>query len=140
DGTNTYTWDARNRLVAATGSVAATFVYDVTGRRSRKTVNGAVMDFVYDTLNPVQERSGATVTNLMTGLGVDEYFSRSDATNTAFFLSDALGSTVALADSAGGLPIVYTYDPFGVTSTGGAATSNSYDFTARESDLTGMKY
>jgi hypothetical protein len=36
-------------------------------------------DFVYDRLNPVQEKNGATVTaNLLTGLGIDEFFTRTD--------------------------------------------------------------
>lgn len=34
-------------------------------------------NFVYDGLNPVQEKAGATVTaNLLTGLGIDEFFQR----------------------------------------------------------------
>jgi RHS repeat-associated protein len=140
DGTNTYTWDARNRLAAVAGPLSASFVYDAAGRRSRKTINGTSTDFVYDTLNPVQEQSGSTITNLLTGLGMDEYFSRGDATATAFFLTDALGSTVALADSSGSTPTSYTYEPFGTTGTTGSPTSNPYDFTGRESDLTSLKY
>src|SRR5262249_58577568 len=37
DGPSAYTWDARNRLAAITGPVTATFQYDATGRRTRKT-------------------------------------------------------------------------------------------------------
>ncbi len=140
DGTNTYIWDARNRLAAITGPVPASFVYDATGRRSRKTINGVTTDFVYDTLNSVQEQSGSTVTNLLTGLAVDEYLSRGDAMSTSYVLADALSSTIALADGAGSLPTAYTYEPFGVTSTTGAATSNPYDFTGREGDPTNLKY
>ena len=102
DGTNTYTWDARNRLGAITGPAPASFIYD--GRRARKTINGIVTDFVYDRFNLVQEQSGQTITNLMRGLMVDETFSRGDATTTVFLLSDVLGSTVALADGAAGIP------------------------------------
>ena len=61
DGTNTYTWDARNRLSAITGPVSAGFVYDAAGRRSRKTINGTSTDFLYDARNPVQEQSGSTI-------------------------------------------------------------------------------
>jgi hypothetical protein len=50
-------------------------------------------------LNPVQELNGkhnaAVVANLLTGLGIDEYFTRTD-TATSTFLADALGSTVGL--------------------------------------------
>ena len=34
----------------------------------------------------------------------------------------------------------YTYDPFGATTVTGATTSNSLDYTGRESDLPGLKY
>jgi RHS repeat-associated protein len=140
DGTNTYTWDARNRLVAITGPVSASFLYDAVGRRSRKTINSVATDFVYDALNPVQEQSGSTITNLLTGLDVDEYFSRGDATSSAFFLSDVLGSTIALADNSGGVATAYVYEAFGAATTTGAPTANPYDFTGRESDLSELKY
>jgi YD repeat-containing protein len=38
DGTSGYAWDARNRLTGITGPVTATFQYDATGRRTRKTI------------------------------------------------------------------------------------------------------
>ena len=140
DGVNAYSWDARNRLAAITGPVSASFIYDAVSRRSRKTINGVSTDFVYDALNPVQEQSGPAVRNLLTGLGVDEYFSHSDPTSIIFFLTDALGSTVAHADGLGALPTMYTYEPFGATSTTGSPASSPYDFTGRENDLTGLKY
>jgi RHS repeat-associated protein len=140
DGTNTYTWDARNRLTAVTGPVSASFVYDAAGRRGRKTIDGTPTDFLYDAMNPVQEQSGSTVTDLLTGVTVDEYFRRGDAAGTVFIVGDALGSSVALADGSGNLPTAYTYEPFGTTTTTGAASANAYDFTGRENDATGMKY
>ncbi len=55
DGTNTYTWDARNHLTAISGAVTASFEYDALGRRISKTINGTATRFLYDGLNPVQE-------------------------------------------------------------------------------------
>jgi YD repeat-containing protein len=55
DGTNSYTWDARNHLVAIGGAISASFVYDAFGRRVSKTVNGSTTDYLYDSANPVQE-------------------------------------------------------------------------------------
>ena len=67
-------------------------------------------------LNPVQEKNGATVTaNLLTGLGIDEFFTRTDGVGTRALLPDALGSTVALGDGTGTLQTQYTYEPFGFT-------------------------
>jgi len=84
DGTNTYTWDARNHLTAISGVVGASFVYDAMGRRASKTISGTTTQFLYDRLNPVQELSAGNpptgvTANLLTGLGIDEYFSRSDS-------------------------------------------------------------
>src|SRR5262245_46842677 len=76
DGANTHTWDARNQLASIAGPIPARFVYGPSGRRQRKTVNGTVTDFVYDGLNPVKEVVGATTVNLLTGLGIDEYLTR----------------------------------------------------------------
>jgi RHS repeat-associated protein len=140
DGTNSFTWDARNQL-ASVNSGIDTFQYDPFGRRLQKVINGTATSFLYDGLNPVQELSGTTVTaNLLTGLSVDEYLARTDASGTSNFLADALGSTLALADPTGTVQTQYTYDPFGSTTLQGAANANSYQFTGRENDGTGLYY
>jgi hypothetical protein len=92
DGTNTYSWDARNHLTAIAGPSSATFAYDPLGRRDLKTINGVSTQFLYDGLNPVQEiQNGAPSANLLTGLGVDEYFQRTDSAGGHDYLSDILG-------------------------------------------------
>jgi RHS repeat-associated protein len=139
DGTNTYTWSARNQLIAISGGVSANFQYDAFGRRVSKTVAGTTQ-YLYDGVNPVQELSGASVSaNLLTGLGVDGYFQRTDANGTANFLTDALGSTVALTGASGNTLASYTYEPFGNTSVSGSS-SNPYQFTSRENDSTGLYF
>jgi RHS repeat-associated protein len=141
DGTNTYTWDARNRPVAISGGNAASFQYDAQGRRTSKTINSAQTGFLYDGLTPVQELNGTTVVaNLLAGLGIDEYLTRTDTNGSSHFLADALGSTVALSDGVGALPTSYTYAPFGATTLSGSATGNVFDYTGREDDGTGLKY
>jgi len=139
DGTNTYTWNARNQLVSISGGVAASFQYDAFGRRVSKTIRGTTQ-FLYDGVNPVQEISGTSASaNLLTG-GVDEYFQRTDSAGARGFLTDALGSTLALADSTGTVQTSYTFEPFGNTTVTGAATTNSFAFTAREFDPTGLYF
>jgi len=141
DGTNSYTWNARNVLAGISGGVTGSFQYDPSGRRSRKTVTGVTTDFLYDGANPVQELSAGTPTaNLMTGLQTDEYFSRADSLGTRTLLSDALGSTIALTDSAGVLQTQYTYEPFGNSTSTGQVNSSSFQFTARENDGTGLLF
>lgn len=139
DGTNTYTWNARNQLVSISGGASASFQYDPFGRRVSKTIGGTTQ-YLYDGANPVQEISGSSASaNLLTG-GVDEYFQRTDSAGARNFLTDALGSTLALADSTGTLLTQYTFEPFGNTSITGAATTNSFAYTGRELDATGLYF
>jgi RHS repeat-associated protein len=140
-GTTTYTWNARNQLVSLSSpSVTASFQYDARGRRKSKTVNGVTTDFLYDGHSVVQELSGGSVqANLLLGSGIDEVLQRTD-TSTSSFLADGLGSTLALTDNTGTVQTEYTYEPFGNTTTSGAASTNSSQYTGRENDGTGLYY
>jgi RHS repeat-associated protein len=111
------------------------------GRRRAKTIGGTTTQFLYDGLNPVQElASGTPTANLLTGLGIDEYFTRTDAAGVRNFLTDALESSVGLADGSGVVQTEYTYEPFGVSNTVGSATTTSIGFTGREADGTGLYF
>jgi RHS repeat-associated protein len=137
DGVRSFTWNARNQLASLTGPVNGSFAYDGVGRRRAKTIAGTTTQFLYDELNPVQELSSGTPTaNLLTGLGIDEFFTRTDAAGVRNFLTDALGSSMALADGSGSVQTEYTYDPFGTTTASGAGTNNPFSFTGRELDGT----
>jgi len=134
DGTHSYIWDARNRLAKIDNGTTASFIYDPFGRRASKNILGASTSFLYDGANPVQELSGITPTaNLLTG-SLDEYFTRTDSSGARHFLTDALGSTLSLADSTGALQTSYTFDPFGSTTASGAGSTNSFAYTGRELD------
>src|SRR5205823_13233867 len=125
DGTTLYSWNTKNQLIGVSGpNVNASFVYDGMGRRQKKMINGNLTEFLYDGVNPVQETSGVTVlANILTGLGIDEFFTRTDvgADITGHLLTDALGSTIAVADSAGTVQTENTYEPFGKTTATGAS-------------------
>jgi YD repeat-containing protein len=61
DGTFTYTYDAENRLVAASGAGnTVSYAYDGLGRRKSKTVNGTTTLYVSDGDREVLEYDGAT--------------------------------------------------------------------------------
>jgi len=141
-GTTTYTWNVRNQLTSISGpSLSASFTYDSFGRRTGKTINGTMTNFLYDGLNSVQEKNSGTVTaNLLTGLGIDEFFTRTDGVGVRGLLPDAIGSTVALGDGTGVLQTQYTYEPFGFVSQTGSANTNSYKYTGREDDGSGLMY
>jgi RHS repeat-associated protein len=142
DGVNTYNWNARGQLASITGpGLSASFQYDSFGRRTAKTINGQTTKYLYDLANIVQERAAdnSVLANLLMG-GIDEVFQRTDATGPRSFLTDSLGSTLALTDENGAIQTEYSYDPFGTTQQSGASSSNSYQFTGRENDGTGLQY
>ncbi|MHB8404395.1 MAG: RHS repeat-associated core domain-containing protein [Gammaproteobacteria bacterium] len=141
DGTNTYTWNTRNQLMAISGSSTASFVYDALGRRESKTINGTSTNFLYDGLNMEQELSGTTPTaNYLTGANIDEVFSRSTSGATQSYLTDNLGSTLALTNSAGAISTSYSYEPYGNTTASGASSTNALQYTGRENDGDGLYY
>jgi RHS repeat-associated protein len=137
DGTYTYTWNARGQLtqIKNGSTVTASYSYDALGRRIGKTLSGATTGFAYNGDNFTQEKngSGTPTANLLTG-GTDQTFSRTDGAGARYFLTDVLGSTVSLVDSAGAIQTSYTYEPFGKTTVTGTANANSQQFTGREND------
>ena len=141
DGTKTYTWNARNELSSVSGpGLSASFLYDSSGRRSRKTVNGVTTDYLFDGVDVVQEQQGGTpVANMLLG-SLDEVFTRTDGTGTQTLLLNAIGSTLGLVDSSGVLQTQYNYDPFGGTAAGGPPSSNATQYAGRENDATGLYY
>ncbi|WP_203912639.1 RHS repeat-associated core domain-containing protein [Rhizocola hellebori] len=142
DGSTTYTWNARGQLTGLTRpGTSAAFGYDAVGRRIAKTVNATTVGYLHDGDTPVQELNGTTPTaNLLTG-GTDAFYARTDdAGTTTSYLTDALGSTVGLAGQAGPPATEYTYEPFGAAETSGAADDNTFQYTGRENDGTGLSY
>jgi RHS repeat-associated protein len=141
DGVRSYSWNVRDRLASLTGPVNGSFAYDGLGRRRSKAIGGTTTQFLYDGLNPVQELSGGTPTaNLLTGLDIDEFFTRTDSAGVRNYLTDALGSSVALADGSGAVQTEYSYEPFGTATTSGTSSANSFAYTGREADGTGLYY
>lgn len=145
DGPNSYTWNKRDQLVLISGANSAAFAYDAFGRRRQKQIGSTTTNFAYDGLNVAYElsSSNAVVGTLLTGLGLDETFQRTDSTGAWAFHTDALGSTIDLlrADAGGGTTQVsYSYEPYGRT-TASAANGNAFQFTGREKDEgTGLYY
>lgn len=139
DGTNSFVWNARNQLSSVNSSLVS-FQYDPYGRRSGKTVAGITTNYLYDGVNVAQEISGGSpIANLLSG-GVDEVFTRTDSSGTANFLTDALGNTLALTNGSGTTLASYAYDPFGNTTVTSGSSTNSYEYTGRENDGTGLYF
>ena len=83
-----------------------------------KTIGGTTTNFLYDGATFVQEQSsgGTPTANLLTGLSIDDTYTRTDGVGTRSLLRDPLGTTVELADGNGALQTHYTFEPFGSTS------------------------
>jgi RHS repeat-associated protein len=122
--------------------------YDALGRRVSKyvlsavegTINGIITTFQYDGLDAIRENGGAGVATYLRTLAIDEALTRTEGDTTATYLSDILGSTVALTDASGAPVTTYTYAPFGEVSISGASSSNAFQFTGRENDGTRLYY
>jgi RHS repeat-associated protein len=133
---NNAVWDARDRLVSLKGpNFTASFTYDAMGRRTSKTVNGQTKTYLYDGDDLISE-TGAEYTF---GPGIDEPLERKAGQNE-YYLSDALGSVIGLADVTGVIKTSYNYSPFGKKQTTGTNSSNPFTFTGREDDGTGYYY
>ncbi|GAA2808641.1 hypothetical protein GCM10010505_38540 [Kitasatospora aburaviensis] len=140
DGTTAYTWNARGQLVALNGpGTTAAFAYDAHGRRTSRTVGATTTTYLNDGANPLQEKTGTTVTTVIDG-GTDDLLLRESGGTTTRYLTDALGSTVALADEAGNVNSRYLYDPFGTAKVSGDDNGNARRYTGREDDGTGLHY
>jgi len=145
DGTgSTYNWNVRHQLtsIVHSGVTVASFAYDGLGRRIRKTIAAATTGLLYDGINPIEEVQGSTYNNLLTGLGIDERFARTDSPGRLYYLTDALGSTLVLTTSGAAVRQWYTYDPYGsyTAQMAGGALNNPYYYTGREDDQTGLYY
>ncbi|WP_229771373.1 RHS repeat-associated core domain-containing protein [Burkholderia pseudomallei] len=144
DGTNTYTWNARNQLtqISQGGNTQLSFSYDALGRRISKSLQGTTTQFLYDGNNAVQEAQGSAINPILVGLGIDERFARNDVTGRTYLLTDLLNSTIALTDPNGAVKQQYGYDPYGNVTPSDTATgfTNPYQYTGREADAPGLYY
>lgn len=75
------------------------------------------------------------------GLNVDERYARGSGANRHYFLTDALGSSIALTDGQGAVRQRYHYTPYGQTSSSGVEDyANPYQYTGRERDASGLYF
>ncbi len=88
DGTKTYLWDVRNRLIEIKQGATsiATFQYDALGRRAVKIVSGATTKYLYDGIDAVQELSSTNtpLANVVSA-GLDQWVWRTEASTTRHF-------------------------------------------------------
>jgi RHS repeat-associated protein len=135
DGTNTYTWNDRGQLASVAGpSGTSTLGYDPLGRMISTTVAGVTTTFAYQGSQLISEKSSdGTDTAFLNGpygtlASTDDSSGGGGAVQA--YLPDALGSTLALVNSAGQVQTSYSYDLFGnTTSSAGATDPNPLRYT-----------
>jgi RHS repeat-associated protein len=130
DGTNTYNWNDRGQLASVTtGSSTSTLGYDPLGRMISSTVGGVSTTFAYQGSQLMSETpSGGTSTQFLDS----PYGTLGSTTGSAVqaYLPDALGSTLALVNSAGQVTTSYSYNIFGAaTSSAGTSDPNPVRYT-----------
>jgi RHS repeat-associated protein len=134
-GSNSYSWNARNQLIA-TSAGAATFSYDAFGRRTNSTVNGSGTPFAYDGWNLVTMGGNF----MLAGPGLDDIQAMVSSGSATSFLRDGVNSTVALSSAAGSTTATFDYSPYGDTASSGSGAS-TLQYTGRENDgATGLYY
>ena len=125
-GTSSYTWNTRDQLVASSDG-GASFAYDALGRQTSRVISASTDSYLYDGFN-VSSLSGNQILN---GEGIDELYAYGGASSS--LLTDGIGSTLAITDSAGNISGSYTYGPYGNTSHTGSATAPN-QYSGREND------
>jgi RHS repeat-associated protein len=120
DGTNSFTYDAENRLISASGGVSGTLVYDPTGRLYQYTAGSFDTQWLYDGNELVEEfnpSTGLAARRFVHGPSNDDpwiwYLGNTLATRRSL-QSDHQGSIVSSANSSGTANTILSYDEYGI--------------------------
>jgi RHS repeat-associated protein len=124
------------------------YAYDAAGRRIEKKVDGATqVKYVYDGDHILAEYNGSNtlLRKYVHGPCVDEPICMIEAggtyAGTHYYHYDALGSCVAMTNSAGNVTQLYEYSVYGQVAASDADHPNRFMFTGREFDKdTGLYY
>ncbi len=144
--TDAYTWDFRNRLIAAANRTDntsdTTFRYDVDGIRVGKTVQGeSATDFLTDKNRDHAQVLTESIDQIGQPLGSVKYvygddrlaMTRADD-GISFYAYDGYLSTRQLANNSALTTDAYTYDAFGVSTHATGTSDNTYRFAGEQFD------
>jgi len=144
DGSTTYTYDAESRISTANngGSGLSSYLYDSNGRRVRKTVAGASVDFLYDLAgNEITEVSSAGVWNRGEVYAGSRHLATYNNGTTYFNHSDWLGTERARSSVSGVIYETCTSLVFGDWLTCSGSDPSPMHFTGKEHDSeSGLDY
>jgi len=143
-GAWTYGFSLAGELTTAgNGTLAASYTYDGGGNRLSSTSGGSTTSYVWDAnyalpqLALERDVSGASLRAYTYGLG---RVGMTTSTTTAYYSSDALGTTTELSGSGGSLLGRYDTSPFGDNPTSSnvdpSVAGNPFGFTGEYQDPT----
>jgi RHS repeat-associated protein len=126
DGTSTYAYDSQNRLISLTqGSHTYGYAYNGTGDRLTQSADGTVTRYTLDLeAGLTQVLSDGSYAYLY---GVDR-LAQVSASETDYFLGDALGSVRQLVDATGQVILAKNYEPFGTVLGSAGSSASAYGF------------
>src|SRR5207302_1892093 len=97
-GNEVYSWDVLDRMTGISRpGLTPSFVYDATGRRRSKTLNGTTTAFLLDGEDLVSEITNGSAINTLYGPFIDDPILR----NGLYYTPNNLGSATTLTDSTG---------------------------------------
>jgi RHS repeat-associated protein len=127
-----------DRLTSATvNSVTTTFTYNGDGLRDSLTVNSNTTTFTWDVNRSIPQVLDDEDLRYVYGIGRISQVGAS----THYYLSDGLGSTMALTDEDGDVVNDYDYDVFGALRDSSGSQDNDFTFAGEQVDgSTGLQY
>ena len=154
DGSHTYQYNYRNRMIGVDNGTTSTYQYDALDRRISKTTATDTILFFYRGVQCIEELhanipSGEgqgwvshTTVSYIYGTAIDDILSMHRNSQNYYYHKNHLGSVMAITDSMGAIVETYDYDPYGTPNIYNAAGSeiivsnigNTILFTGREYD------
>jgi RHS repeat-associated protein len=137
DGTHNYTYDAENRLTQVDAGATATYIYDVDGRRVRKTVGGVSVDYLYDlSSHEITEVNSSGGWNRGEVYADDNHIATYNDGTTYFIHRDWLGTERVRSNVPGVACESIGSLPFGdgMTTTGSCSDISPMHFTGKQRD------
>jgi RHS repeat-associated protein len=135
-GTETLTWDFRNRLILVHDSANPndwSGTYDFNNRIASKTVGTTTTNFIYDDMGRLlaETDSSGNPLNLYSYDSLGLIGAKPGRGRQHYDLFDGLGSAVQVTDKDGSLLREYNYLEFGEAQWSGGDASNPFRFTGR---------
>ena len=140
DGTYTYSY-TNNKLSSITdaqNNELISYQYNGLGNRVSQTVNGVTTNHVLDQAAGLTQVLEDGTNTYLYGNGRIAQFSVSDS---AYYLTDALGSVRQLVDGNSGITLTKSYEPYGEILSSAGSGASTYGYTGEMQDVsTGLVY